>query len=370
MKKYKHAKIRNNSSYIQIQATLDNVRYRFSTKYVVNAENLEYVEKNYRTIIMQYQREKDMQEQKHIDTITEYGYKVLELERENCKKSTLIRYENVFKKHIVSSIGNMRLQEFSPKIMKVIFKDKFSHLSFKNKGIAICVLRKIFDYAICDEIFTDSNPMQIIKHKKKEYVEPQRLNEPLNLNQVMDILEHLKAKQMDNRIKMYFQLALLTGMRVNEILALKYSDINVEKNTIQVYKSLQQGTNTISTTKTENGKRNIQILPFLKSLLKDTLDTNGSGYIFLNKRGGFISDSTMRKYFKKILQELNIGDRTLYSTRHTFASIMIAYGEDIAWVSKMLGHKDIATTCNFYVGHIRDDKTRGLCFLEYEKKHA
>ena len=53
MKKYKHAKVRNNSSYIQIQATLDNVRYRFSTKYVVNAENLEYVEKNYRKIIMQ-----------------------------------------------------------------------------------------------------------------------------------------------------------------------------------------------------------------------------------------------------------------------------------------------------------------------------
>lgn len=365
---YKYAKIRKNSSYIQVQATLNGIRYRFSTKYIVNDKNLQYVEKNYKEIIMQYERDKGLQHQNNIDTIEEYGYRVLDLEQENCKKSTIERYRHVFKKHIVTNIGNMRLQEFSPKSMKIIFKEKFYNLSFKNKAIAICVLKKIFDYAICDEIFTKANPMQSIKNKQTAYIEPKRPNEPLKLKQVMIILRHLESRKMDNRLKMYFQIALLTGMRVNEILALKYSDINFENNTIKIYKSLSA--KKISTTKTKNGTRNIKILPFLKTILQQTFNPNEIGFIFLNKKGNFISENTIRKHFAKILQELYIGKRTLYSTRHTFASIMIAYGEDIAWVSKMLGHKNISTTCNSYIEHIRDDKIRGMCFLEYYEKYA
>ena len=98
MQKYTHAKIRKNSQYIQLEACIKNIRYRFSTKLPVNEKNLEYVETHYKEILQEY-RESHENNNTAInkDLLVNYGYKVLELESLNLKESTLRRYENVFK---------------------------------------------------------------------------------------------------------------------------------------------------------------------------------------------------------------------------------------------------------------------------------
>ena len=182
-------------------------------------------------------------------------------------------------------------------------------------------------------------------------------------------------------LRLYIQIALLTGMRVNEILALKYEDIDLDKGIIKVYKTLSNN-HTLTSTKTHNGNREIEILDCLKEMLETTLKKHRKkglqGFIFAkrdsihynlatfsnksnrNNKLRFINPQKITKAFKNILQILHITDRTLYSTRHTFASLMLSFGEDLLWVSNMLGHKDVATTCKSYAKYIKTDKKRGI----------
>lgn len=380
-KKYIHAKVREKSKYIQLNACQNNINYRFSTKLPINKENLDYVETHYEEIIELYKKHGKVDEtiikearlqkrENNMFSIENYGWQVLKLESNILKENTYLRYEHVFRKHIISNIGDMSLSDFSPKIMKEIFANKLSYLSFSNKCIAVTILRKIFNYAISDEIFIKSNPTTSLKIRKKEYLLVKRNNKALSLNETLNFIEVLQ-KQKDNYLKLYFHIALLTGMRVNEILALQFSDLDMKNNCIHVDKTLANGK--ISTPKTKTSVREIEIIPFLKEKLQVILKDMQYGqlgleYIFINNKGNFMNARKFANAFKSLLNRLKIETRTLYSTRHTFASIMLAYGEDLAWTSKMLGHNDIATTANHYVKYIKSNKQRGL-FL-YDEKNA
>ena len=106
MQKYIHAKVRKHSQYIQLEACMNNIRYRFSTRLPINERNLEYVETHYKEILQEY-RESHENNNTAInkDLLVNYGYKVLELESLHLKESTLRRYENVFKLYIVPHIS-------------------------------------------------------------------------------------------------------------------------------------------------------------------------------------------------------------------------------------------------------------------------
>lgn len=393
MQKYTHAKIRKNSQYIQLEACIKNIRYRFSTRLPINERNLEYVETHYKEILQKY-RESHESNNTHInkDSVVNYGYKVLELESLNLKESTLRRYENVFKLYIAPHFSNIAIIDCSPKRIKEVFATKLSNISYRNKGVVLSVLRKIFDYAISEEFYTKANPATCIKQRKNMYIDEER-NKALSLNETMDILRYItkdikysnatNTQQINFKdlLRLYIQIALLTGMRVNEILALKYEDIDLDKGIIKVYKTLSNN-HTLTSTKTKNATREIEILDCLKEMLETTLkehkERNLQGFIFakrdslgnyihyksyksnINNTLHFINPQSITKAFKNILQTLHIADRTLYSTRHTFASLMLSFGEDLLWVSNMLGHKDVATTCKSYAKYIKTDKKRGL----------
>ncbi|GAA7370945.1 hypothetical protein HpCK88_11150 [Helicobacter pylori] len=69
--------------------------------------------------------------------------------------------------------------------------------------------------------------------------------------------------------------------------------------------------------------------------------------------------------FKKLLKALNLKERKLYTTRHTFASLMLSQGEEAMWVSKTLGHKDLNTTYSAYSHYIpKQDKERAKFIKE------
>ena len=184
MQKYTHAKIRKNSQYIQLEACIKNIRYRFSTKLPVNEKNLEYVETHYKEILQKY---RESHESSNADantnenSIVNYGYKVLELESLNLKESTLRRYENVFKLYITPYFNSIGISDCSPKRIKEIFATKLSNISYRNKGIVISVLRKIFDCAISEEFYTKANPATCIKQRKNMYIDEER-NKALSLN--------------------------------------------------------------------------------------------------------------------------------------------------------------------------------------------
>ena len=152
-------------------------------------------------------------------------------------------------------------------------------------------------------------------------------------------------------------MALYTGIRIGEICALKWKDINFKNNTIIINKTLQriyikeQNKNTskiiISSPKTKNGMREI---PISKQITKYLLNikTDDNDYIITGTIK-YIEPRSYRTYFNKLLNKLNIRKVNFHVLRNTFATNCIIAGIDCKTVSELLGHSSVNITLNLYV---------------------
>ncbi len=118
--------------------------------------------------------------------------------------------------------------------------------------------------------------------------------------------------------------------------------------------------------KTKSSIRVIDMLPIVEQYLRKQFELTGhQEYVFLNKAGKqYFSGSPINISLQTILTKLNIKDRVLYNTRHTFASLMLANNESIMWVSKTLGHRNPNTTFERYAKYIKEDKENRASFVK------
>ncbi|WQY15536.1 site-specific integrase [Helicobacter pylori] len=177
--------------------------------------------------------------------------------------------------------------------------------------------------------------------------------EPFSLEEVKTLLENAPSL----RLKAFLTIAFLTGLRTGEQLALTWEDIDFTEKKIVINKSLNE-LGQITTPKNKPSIREVDLLEPVGKILKELQASEPA-----NKKFVFISmpkRSTMfQRAFRSLLRALNLKDRKLYTTRHTFASLMLSQGEEAMWVSKTLGHKDLNTTYKTYSHYIpKQDKER------------
>lgn len=328
--------------YIHISTTIDNVRYRFSTRLLATKENLKLVKKDYKQIVKDYISKQTLNcENGSENTIASFGNKVLSDASFLLKENTLNRYYNVFNKYIKSKIGNINIQDVTTKHAKELFISHFLNCSVTNRSLILCVLNKIFTTA-CLENLIANNPFAYVKNSKVDYI-PKR-NKALSYEDMLKILHYVKQDSINSKFKIFIAIAFLTGMRTGEVLALHYEDIDLINKKILVNKSISN--NQITTTKTKKS-RFVLISEFLLEFLKD-VDLSQKGLIFVNSKG-IVSSFLYRKLFLQVLELHSIPKTTLYSTRHTFASFMIEKTGNYQAVAMMLGHKDAGITFKSYV---------------------
>jgi integrase len=138
----------------------------------------------------------------------------------------------------------------------------------------------------------------------------------------------------------FFQFAIMTGVRTGEALGLKFEDFNHEGKNILIRRALTCGQ--IVNTKTESGEREIPLLRPVWEVYKRRLRLNKeeSPWFFYShfQKGKVISRKALARAWSGVLKAFDISPRPLYATRHTFASLAIAAGEDPLWVAKTMGH--------------------------------
>ncbi|GAA8154759.1 hypothetical protein NP05234_14660 [Helicobacter pylori] len=182
--------------------------------------------------------------------------------------------------------------------------------------------------------------------------------EPFSLNEIKAILQSTP----DLRLKAFLTTAFFTGLRTGEQLALLWSDIDFENKKINIDKSLNLS-GEITSPKNKPSIRKIDLLEPVEKILKELKASEPA-----NKKMIFISipkrTQDFQRAFKELLKALNLKDRKLYTTRHTFASLMLSMGEEAMWVSQTLGHKDLNTTYSTYSHYITKQDRERAKFLK------
>ncbi len=213
----------------------------------------------------------------------------------------------------------------------------------KNTLISLNALLKSFLEFCESERFLNQNPYYAITLKNAQ--ESEKID-PFSLNEIKTILHHAPTL----RLKAFLAVAFFTGLRTGEQLALFWSDIDFKNKKINIDKSLNLS-GVITSPKNKPSVREVDLLEPVEKILKELKANEPANkkMIFLNipKR-----TQEFQQMFKKLLKALNLKERKLYTTRHTFASLMLSQGEEAMWVSKMLGHKDLNTTYKTYSHYI------------------
>ncbi|MCQ2810226.1 site-specific integrase [Helicobacter pylori] len=220
----------------------------------------------------------------------------------------------------------------------------------KNTLMSLNSLLKSFLEFCEQEGYTDKNPY--FKITMKNAKEGEKIN-PFSLNEIKAILQSAP----DLRLKAFLTTAFFTGLRTGEQLALLWSDVDFENKKININKSLNLS-GVITSPKNKPSIREVDLLEPVEKILKELKATEPA-----NKKMIFLSvpkrTQDFQRAFKKLLKALNLKDRKLYTTRHTFASLMLSQGEEAMWISQTLGHKDLNTTYKTYSHYIpKQDKER------------
>ncbi|MGL2487950.1 site-specific integrase [Helicobacter pylori] len=226
----------------------------------------------------------------------------------------------------------------------------------KNTLISLNALLKSFLEFCESERFLSKNPYFDITLKNAQ--EGEKI-EPFNLEEVKTLIKSAPSL----RLKAFLVVAFFTGLRTGEQLALLWSDIDFKNKKIHINKSLNLS-GVITTPKNKPSIRQVDLLEPVEKILKELKASEPA-----NKKMIFLSipkrTQEFQKAFKALLKALNLKERKLYTTRHTFASLMLSQGEETMWVSKTLGHKDLNTTYSTYSHYIpKQDKERAKFIKE------
>lgn len=154
--------------------------------------------------------------------------------------------------------------------------------------------------------------------------------------------------------------AILTGMRLSEIQALTWNDIDWMHQTININKSWNMYTRTFKPTKNKSSNRVIKVNRELLTLLSQLKKRHISNMVFMTQFGTIPTSSAVNKVLRNLLTELNINRENFHfhSLRHSHVALLLANGIDLYAISKRLGHSDIRTTSNTYAYLIDEYKKK------------
>jgi integrase len=290
--------------------------------------------------------------EKLVPTLDEYMVISFKMNEGTRSLNTQNDYRISYNKHISPILGHKRLDKIKVSDIKLWQSNLLKVVSPRRVRNVRATLSTIIKDAMADELI-EKNPLSLVKTVKVQKTEIT----PFNMDEMKLILEN-----SDGQHRNFFALAFMTGLRSGEMIGLKWSDINFSKSEIKISRSRKMGVD--GKTKTLSSNRTIDMLDSLIPYLKNQYQLTGelNSYVFLNKFNEAIYDikRIRETSWKKTLKACELDYRTIYQTRHSFATMMLENGEDILWLSNMLGHTDSSMTLSKYTHYIKkDEKKRG-----------
>ena len=276
-------------------------------------------------------------------------------------KQRLINARVFFKNKSIKDISKKDIREFYEFLENLSLKGDFSTAYIKAQALS---LNRVLEHAYEND-YIELNPFfkkRYAKEKKKELF-------PFSEKEIISLLIHSRAE-----IRLYLHIGLLCGARTGEILALQFKHFDFENKKIIIDQSVNNISG-INTCKTSNSHRKIDLLPHLEDEILKEIEKRKSQNRFDHEAFLFdlkfknepiknFQNSILKVQYVQLLSDLNIPYRSIYNTRHSFASLMLNKGENIMWVSNMLGHTNAQTTWSFYSKYMENENNKRAEFLK------
>lgn len=281
--------------------------------------------------------------------------------------STFDRYMVMYNNHILnSSIGNSQIKEVEPLQLQEYFNSKKEYSRSYLKTLKN-ILNGAFESAIANNHIR-INPVSSVKLPT---LESKRTS--------VEILTPTQQKAYMGSLERYthgiiFLLGLYTGMRIGELCALKWSNIDMDNCVIHVIESIKyiknyndDGTSSnMMVTKTPKTSKGTRDIPIPNTIVEKLIAYRKTSYksdddlVFCTKTGKPLLHFYVSKTHKAICKKAGIDEVTIHALRHTFATRCIENGIDVKTVSELLGHADVSITLSVYLHSTPETKKAAI----------
>ncbi|HEY3967896.1 MAG TPA: site-specific integrase [Planctomycetaceae bacterium] len=266
----------------------------------------------------------------------------------NRKPSTFARYETSCNLHIKPLIGGIQLSKLTP----VQLRGLYASLQRDGHSLATCeithaILHSAFKSALKSDLVT-RNVCDCVDRPKA----PDAEIKTIDAAQVNMLLESIR----NDRLYALYLLAIDSGMRQGEMLALRWDDISFESRTISVRRKVIEVKKVfhVDEPKTASGRRSITVTPATIEALREhqakmlAEGLIGGGWVFPRRNGKFIRRNWLVLRIKKILADAGLPEITFHALRHTCATMLLQASTHGKIVQERLGHSKIAITLDTY----------------------
>lgn len=293
-------------------------------------------------------------------TFEEFLQEWLSTKQHHVAVQTHSYYCQIVRDYITPVLGRIRLRDLNARHIQKFYNDKVS------EGIGLRTVQK--SHTVIHAALNSARKFGLIPYNPDDATNPPKPKSNAMKFFTKDQTHHLLqvAKETEDRYYALYFLAIVTGMRQGELLALKWENVDLEKGILSIKLNLKRvpgGGLILDKPKTKSSIRSIKLgsdsIEILKAHKKQ-LSTEkqaardlwqNEGFVFPSTVGTALDPSNLLKQFRKLLKTANLPKIRFHDLRHTAASLMLNNGIDVLVASQRLGHAHPSITLDVY-GHL------------------
>ena len=277
------------------------------------------------------------------------------------RQTTHVRYERAIRRHILPTLGTQPLARLGPEHLHRLYAQLL------EQGLSAGGVRLV--HAVLSRSLRDAYRFGLVARQVTTLVTPPRM--PSHVMRVITAPEARRFLEVakETRYHALFVLALSTGMRRGELLALRWQDVDMDRGVVRIQQAVVRahGTLTVSEPKTARGRRQVALMPQAIQALRQHRSQQAAerlrlgpvwhdhGLLFCSTVGTFLDPAHLTtRVFQPLLRRAALPHMRFHDLRHTAATLLLAEGVHAKVVSEMLGHATIGLTLDLY-SHVLPD---------------
>lgn len=291
------------------------------------------------------------------------------------KQSTAVSYYGYINGHIVPQIGMYKLSELNTDIFQRFFNVQSDSGNLKGGRLSPKTLSNIS--RMIHKSMKKALELELVEKNYAEFIELPRQEVPemrvLTIYEQGLLMEELRRSK--ERLAFGVYLSLTLGIRLGEVLGLRWSDIDIKNGIIHIRRTVNRLPTINGSNKTElvvgtpKSKKSVRDIPINNELCGEIIlyytkisrmlrkQLHDEDYVLQSAYGGPAEPKTLQETFKRITKAAGIEDANFHSLRHTFATRAVEKGADVKTLSVILGHASVNFTLDRYA-HVLDKQKR------------